>query len=352
MQKSLLRPFRKMALPVLAASMLVAPLPTALAQQPAVRVITTTATTQPFAYSIEALGTARANESIEITSKVSEVVARVRFEEGQAVEVGQVLVELASEELQAELAVAQANAAESRSQYERGLGLTKTRTISPSELQQLQAVMEVNDARVAAARARLANHVIRAPFAGRVGLRRISPGGLVSPGTVITTLDDMDPIKLDFELPETVLAALQAGLPVQARSVAYRDRVFSGTVASIDTRVDPVTRSVAARALIDNKDGLLKPGMFLNVTVLRSADQALVIPEEALVPVQDRQYLFVIEEGLARQRQVRIGRRSPGKVEILQGLSAGEEVVVEGTQGLREGTPVEIVQRRDAGAAD
>jgi len=319
----------------------------ALAQQAGVRVIVSKAATRPLPFSIEALGTARANESVEITSKVSEVVASIHFTEGQAVEAGQVLVELASEELRAELAVAQANAAESRSQYERGLGLSKTRTISPSELQQLQAIMDANEARVKAAQARLENYKIRAPFAGRVGLRRVSPGGLVSPGAVITTLDDLSVIKLDFEVPETVLASMQRGLVIQASSVAYPDETFAGTVASIDTRVDPVTRSVAVRALVPNQAGLLKPGMFLHVTVLHSDADALVIEEGAMVPVQDRQYVYVVEDGIARQRQVRIGRRSPGRVEVTEGLQAGEVIVVEGTQSLRDGAPVEIVESRD-----
>jgi len=318
-----------------------------VAQQAAARVIVSTVTTQALPYSIEALGTARANESVEITSKVSEVVASIHFTEGQAVQAGQVLVELASEEIRAELAVAQANAAESRSQYERGLGLSKTRTISPSELQQLQAIMDANEARVKAAQARLANYRIRAPFAGRVGLRRVSPGGLVSPGAVITTLDDLSVIKLDFEVPEAVLSSMQRGLVIQARSVAYPDQAFAGTVASIDTRVDPVTRSVAVRALLPNEAGLLKPGMFLHVTVLHSEADALVIAEGALVPVQDRQYVYVVEDGMVRQRQVRIGRRSPGRVEVSEGLRAGEIIVVEGTQSLRDGMTVEIVERRE-----
>lgn len=317
----------------------------ASAQQRAVRVITETVAEEDFPYEIEALGTARANESIEVTSKVAEIVTRIRFEEGQQVKAGDVLVELASSEAQAELAIARATAVESRSQYERGTELAKTRAISPSELQQLKAVMDANDARVRAAEARLADLTITAPFDGRVGLRRVSLGSLISPGTVITTLDDLSVIKLDFSVPETELAPLQPGLQVDARSVAFPGTTFTGKISSVDTRIDPVTRSVRVRALLANDEALLKPGMFLTVQVLRRGVDALVIPEQALVPIQDRQYVFVVEGTTASQREIRTGRRRPGQVEVIEGLAAGELIVIEGSQNLREGSTVEIVER-------
>jgi len=315
------------------------------AQQRAVRVITTQVTAEDFPYEIEALGTARANESIEVTSKVAEVITAIRFEEGTFVKAGDVLVELASNEARADLAIARANAVDSRSQYERGQQLAKTRSISPSELQQLKAMMDANSARVKAAEARLADLTISAPFDGRVGLRRVSLGSLISPGTVITTLDDLSVIKLDFTVPEIALAPLRPGLPVNARSVAFPEAVFDGEISSIDTRIDPVTRSVRVRALLANDDATLKPGMFLTVQVLRRGVNSLIIPEQALVPIQDRQYVFVIDGATAHQREIQTGRRRPGQVEVIEGLAAGEIVVIEGNQNLREGSTVEIVER-------
>ncbi len=315
------------------------------AQQRAVRVITTQVAAEDFPYEIEALGTARANESIEVTSKVAEVITAIRFEEGTLVKAGDVLVELASNEARADLAIARANAVDSRSQYERGQQLAKTRSISPSELQQLKALMDANSARVKAAEARLADLTISAPFDGRVGLRRVSLGSLISPGTVITTLDDLSVIKLDFTVPEIALAPLRPGLPVNARSVAFPEAVFDGEISSIDTRIDPVTRSVRVRALLANDDAKLKPGMFLTVQVLRRGVNSLVIPEQALVPIQDRQYVFVIDGATAHQREIQTGRRRPGQVEVIEGLAAGEIVVIEGNQNLREGSTVEIVER-------
>jgi membrane fusion protein (multidrug efflux system) len=315
------------------------------AQQRVVRVITTQVAAEDFPYEIEALGTARANESIEVTSKVAEVITAIRFEEGGLVKAGDVLVELANHEATANLAIARANAIESRSQYERGQQLAKTRSISPSELQQLKAIMDANSARVKAAEARLADLTITAPFDGRVGLRRVSLGSLISPGTVITTLDDLSVIKLDFAVPEVALAPLQPGLAVNARSVAFPDTSFDGKIASIDTRIDPVTRAVRVRALLDNDDALLKPGMFLTVQVLRRGISSLMIPEQALVPIQDRQYVFVIDGTTAHQREIQTGRRRPGQVEVIDGLAAGEIVVIEGNQNLREGSAVEMVER-------
>jgi membrane fusion protein (multidrug efflux system) len=193
---------------------------------------------------------------------------------------------------------------------------------------------------LAAASARLEDTVIRAPFSGRVGLRRVSVGTLISPGDVITTLDDTSVIKLDFSVPENFLASLREGLTIRATAPAFPGRSFAGSVGSIDSRVDMTTRSVTVRALLANEDGALKPGMFLNVTLANDEREALVIPEEALTPEAERQYVFVVTEGKVSRREVRIGVRRPGSVEVLAGLRAGERVIVEGTQKVRDGASV------------
>ena len=142
--------------------------------------------------------------------------------------------------------------------------------------------------------------IITAPFAGRVGLRNVSLGGLVNPGAVITTLDDLSVVKLDFSVPEVFLATLKPGLTVEARSDAYPGDSFSGKVASIDTRVDPTTRSVAIRALIDNREARLRPGMFMTLKLVRSEGDALMLPEQAIVPENERHYVFVVADGARR----------------------------------------------------
>ncbi len=292
----------------------------------------------------ESLGTTMANESVNITSKVSERVSRILFEEGQLVKAGQVLVELDTDEARANLAVASADFSESRSNFKRAEELDRTKSISQSELKQLQSAMEADQARVQAATARLADLTIRAPFDGYVGLRRISAGSLVSPGTIITTLDDLDTIKLDFYLPEVLMAKLKPGLEINATSIAYPDTAFAGKVISIDTRVDPVTRSIAIRARIPNAEGLLRPGMLMSVVLIQEEFDALVIPEQSLISEQSRQYVFVINQGRAEKRQVKTGRRRPGELEIVDGLVEGEMIVVEGTQRLQVGSEVEVLK--------
>jgi len=306
---------------------------------------------QAVARELRALGTARANEAVEITAKTSNIVAAIRFSDGGRVAKGAVLVELDSAQARADLAAAQAALTESNSQYQRAMELLPTQSLSKSQFDQIVATRAANAARVDAAKARLEDTVIRAPFGGRVGLRRISVGSLISPGTVITTLDDTSVIKVDFAVPESNLTALRAGLPVSVTSVAYPGKRFSGKVASVDSRVDPTSRSVLVRAELPNGEGLLKPGMFLNVELQRDQRTAVVIPEEALVPEQNRQFVFVVDGAMAEKREVRIGSRSPGSVEIVQGLRVGERIVVEGTVKLRDSGPVRDLAKDLGGPA-
>jgi membrane fusion protein (multidrug efflux system) len=305
-----------------------------------VPVVSQVVATESLARSTMAVGTARANESVEITAKTSNLIAAVRFTDGQSVARGAVLVELDSAQARADLAAAAAELTESVSQYSRARELFATQLVSRSQFEQLEATKLANAARVAAARARLEDTQIRAPFDGRVGLRRISVGSLISPGTVITTLDDTSVIKLDFAVPENTLAMLREGLEISATTSAYPERRFSGTVQSIDSRVDATTRAVTLRALIPNPDGALKPGMFMNVELTKDQRTAVVIPEEALVPEQNKQFVFVIEGEHARKREVTIGARRPGSVEVVAGLAAGERIIVEGTVKIRDGGEV------------
>jgi membrane fusion protein (multidrug efflux system) len=310
-----------------------------------VAVVAAIVTTERLASQINALGTARANEAIEVTSKTSNIVTAVRFSDGQRVQKGQVLVELDSAQARADLAAAAAASAESASQVKRSRELIDTRVISESQFETLEATMKANVARVAAARSHVDDTVIRAPFSGRVGLRRVSVGSLVNSGTTITTLDDLSVIKVDFSVPENFLAGLREGLKVTATAAAFPGRTFGGTVSSLDSRIDPVSRSVTVRANVPNADLALKPGMFLSVSLARDEHDALMVPEAALMPEQSRQFLFVIEAGRAVRREVQIGRRQPGRVEVVAGLKPGEQVIVEGTQKVREGGAVRVLDR-------
>jgi membrane fusion protein (multidrug efflux system) len=314
---------------------------------PPVAVVAAPARTQSLNVGIEAIGTAGANEAVSITSKTSNLVTAIHFTDGQAVRAGQVLVELDSAQARADLAAAQADFTESAAQYNRSRDLVAAQLVSQSQYDQLQGTMKANEARVAAARARLADTVIRAPFGGRVGLRRISVGTLISPGTVITTLDDASTIKVDFSVPDLYVGELRTGQAIIARTSAYPGREFRGIVSSVDSRVDPASRAVTVRAKVPNGDALLKPGMFLTVQLAQETRDALVVPEEALVPEQARQFVYVVEGDAVAKREVRLGRREPGLVEIVDGLAVGDRVVIEGTLKLRDGAPV----REQAAAA-
>ena len=186
-----------------------------------------------------------------------------------------------------------------------------------------------------------------APFDGVLGLRLISPGTLVQPGDKITTLADISLIKADFSIPESFLSALKIGQKINANSAAYQDRHFEGVVAAIDTRVDPVTRSVMVRAEIPNEDGSLLPGMLLTIDLRSNIQISLAVPEQAIVPIVDRKYVFLVTgENTVEQREITIGRRQPGIVEVLEGLKVGEPVITLGTHRVRRGQTVDV-QNKD-----
>jgi membrane fusion protein (multidrug efflux system) len=308
-----------------------------------VSVATTTVGAQDFVDRFTALGTATATDSIDVTSRVSSVVTRINFRESQEVTAGELLVELDSREIRADLALAEASLQQARSQFERGRSLAASRIISQAQMEELEAKMKIADAQVRAARTRLDHASIRAPFAGTVGLRRVSVGDLVGPDTVITTLDDTRSIRLEFSVPETFLSALSIGMKINATSAVYPGQRFAGTVASIDSRVDPVTRAIKVIATIPNADRRLKPGMFLTASLERARHDVLLVPEEALTPRQGRQFVFVVRDGRAVEREVEIGSRTPGLAEVRSGLGAGDVVVTEGTQRLRDGMPVQVL---------
>jgi membrane fusion protein (multidrug efflux system) len=297
---------------------------------------------------IEAVGTTQANESVEITSKASNTITAIRFQEGEEVQRGSVLVEMDDAQVRAALAEAEAALARSKSQYDRSRNLQSSKVLSVADLELVEATLKADEARVAAARARLDDTVIRASFKGRTGFRRVSVGSFVSPGSVITTLDDTSVIKLDFTVPETYLFVLSRGLPVTAAAAGLPDRIFEGVVTNMDSRIDPVTRSVIVRAEIPNPDGLLRQGMFMTVALQGEVTPTLLVPEEALVPERGHAYVFVVKDNVVERREVHTGKRRPGFVEIVDGVAEHERVVVDGTQNVRDGS---VVQETTASGA-
>ena len=293
---------------------------------------------------VEAVGTALANEAVVITPKVSGIVARIAFGEGVRVEAGAVLVELDATELNADLEAHRVVLKQARRRLDRARALYRNRAVSKARIDELEAEHEAAKARVRAGEARLQDHVIQAPFGGRLGLRRVSPGALVNPGTEITTLDDTSRIKVDFRVPESVLSLARPGLPIEAESVSY-DETFRGVVKTLDSRVDPLTRSIELRTEFPNPDGRLKPGMFLTARIaIDSRDNAILIPEEALISQGATHFVFLVRDGKAIRTRVGIGERSSGEVEIRDGVAATDVVVVRGLQKIRDGSAVKPIE--------
>ncbi|MDG2242400.1 MAG: efflux RND transporter periplasmic adaptor subunit [Rhodospirillaceae bacterium] len=301
---------------------------------------------------LEAIGTLQANESIFVTARTQGIVEKINFSDGGAVEEGTALVHFDEDEERARLQVELANLEEQRKQFERIAGLARANATSEARFDEQQAAVKKAEANVAAARARLSDYTIRAPFAGRLGTRRISVGALVTPGTVITTLDDLSIVKLDFSVPETFLSTLSVGLDIEATTAAYSDEVFKGQVISIDTRVNPTTRSVDIRAEILNDDRRLRPGMLMVVDLIKDRRESLMIAEESLVPSENQQFVFVVSNDNRVERvPVTIGRRRPGSVEVLEGLELGDLVVTEGNTSLTSGNSVRILNESDVRGA-
>ncbi|MBU3021028.1 efflux RND transporter periplasmic adaptor subunit [Aestuariibacter sp. A3R04] len=305
----------------------------------------TSVTMQTFPVTIEALGTANANESLTITAQQTERVTSVLFEDGEEVKAGQRLVQLNDAEERARIAELEANISEAKRQLERVENLVKTRAASEQIVDEQQARVKSLEAQLDVAKAQLDNLQVKAPFAGVLGIREISKGSLIQPGDVITTLDDISVIKVNFSVAEGQLASLKTGQRVVARSVAYPGRTFEGTISAVNTRIDPVSRSVLVRALIANENKQLRPGMLLQITLEKRVLQTLIIPEKALVPVQDRQYVFVVSDNTVEQREVVIGERKPGIVQVVSGLSEGEVVVTEGTLRVQQGSKVRVLNQ-------
>ena len=305
----------------------------------------------PFADTMNALGTAIANESVDLIANRTDLVTAVHFTDGQKVDKGAVLVELQTAEEQARLAEAKALLEDREAAYQRAVELHAKGISSESEVTAALAQMNAAKSRVLTLEETIKDHVITAPFAGVLGLRRVSVGALVQPATVIATLDDLSFVKVDFTIPETWLSAVRVGQAVLVRSDAWPDTSFRGEVVAIDTRLDPRTRSVTIRARVANPDMKLRPGMLMKVEVDRGEQPSRQVPEEALVQKGDTHYVFVVgEDSVAHRVDVEIGRRLVGRVEVLGGVEEGQKVVVEGLVRMRDGAAVEVVGVRDGAA--
>lgn len=312
--------------------------------------------TEDWSDRIEALGTLRANETVVLTASVTDTITSIHFDDGQRVEKGAVLVEMTDEEESALVAEMTARLSEAKRQLDRLKALPNSGAVSESLYDQREREFEAANAQLAAMKSRLKDRLIIAPFDGVVGLRNISAGALVEPGDEITTLTDDSIMKLDFSVPALFLPSLKKGLPIVAHTEAYPERSFKGEVSGIDSRVDPVTRAISVRALLSNEEKLLKPGLLMNVELHYSPRTALVVPEEALIPSGSSNAVFVVDETskVVERREVSIGSRRKGEVEVVSGVSEGELVITHGTMAARPESPVQILayQKQGEGIQD
>lgn len=297
----------------------------------AVSVVTKEVVEREFTDIVEALGTAGARESVVLTARVSDTVSKVFFEGGQLVKKGDLLVALEDAEEQAQLSEAKANLQEAQSQFARTEDLVTRGNASTATLDAQRRNVDEARFRLIAAQARLNDLRIVAPFDGVLGLRQISEGSLITQNNPITTIDAIDIINLDFSVPERFIATLAPGQKVNARVEAFPARVFEGVVETVDSRVNPMTRSVIVRATVKNDDRALKPGILMTVEVISRTWRGLAVPEESVVPTGGSDYVFVKNGDIAERRRVTLGIRRPGYVEVVEGLSGSERVVVEGT---------------------
>lgn len=305
-------------------------------------VVIATAVMAPIRDEVEAIGTNKAFESVTITPKVTDMVTALKFDDGDIVKKGALLVQLQNAEQIAKVKAAQFKVSDNQREFARIRSLVTSRTVAELERDRLQTLIDTTRAELEQAQASLNDRTILAPFNGRLGLRQISVGSLVSPGTVITTLDDISKIKLDFSVPERFIQDLAPGKDVEAKAVAFPDVIFKGVVTSIDSRVNPTTRTVIVRAEIPNPELRLLPGMLMKVKLIKRSREALMLPESAIIPIQNSHYVYSVNaDKVIERKQVTIGIRTRGWVEILDGLALGESVVIRGLLKVHPGDKVQ-----------
>ncbi|WP_158044345.1 efflux RND transporter periplasmic adaptor subunit [Skermanella pratensis] len=296
---------------------------------------------------IEAVGTTRPRQSIEVIADDSGRVDEILFETGQRVEQGQPLVRLDRGIQEANLAEAEAVLTDARAQLDRARQLISNNAVSEARVDELRAAFLTAEARVAAERQRLRDRTVNAPFAGIVGLREVDMGARVTDSTVLTRLDDLSVIELEFAVPERFFGAIRHGQPVSATSTAFPDTDFTGTVAAIDTRIDAVSRSFRVRAEFPNPEGRMPGGLFMLARVtLSTRPDAILIPEEAVVAEGRSNFVYRIigtpAEPRAERVEIRLGQRRVGEVEVIEGIGIGDRVVTAGLQRLRPGSAVRL----------
>lgn len=296
---------------------------------------------------LAAVGSVVATQNVYITTEVAGQVQKILFESGQSVEAGDVILQLDDSVDQAELAGLITRVELAKLQFDRNAKLIKDRSVSQSEYDRLHADLGIAEATINSKRAVVGKKNIRAPFGGRLGISDVNLGQYLSPGVRIVSLQTLDPVYVDFMLPERHFDLISSGQKVLVSVQAYPGKVFEGAVTAIDPGIDPGTRTLRARATLQNPDHLLRHGMFAEVrTALPLRDNILTLPRTALTynPYGESVFLITSQNGASKveRRQVKSGELRNGRIEIIEGLEAGDKVVSAGHQKLRNDQQVEI----------
>lgn len=331
------------------------------APQPAISISAATAVEQPWQGRLPAIGTLKAYQGVDLSAEVEGIVREVLFQSGQKVERGQPLIQLDSEVERASLATAEAERSLAQIEYERGRSLVSRSNISKSEFDRLASTLQKATASVAQLKAQLDKKRINAPFSGTIGIRQVDPGTYLSPGAAIATLQDLSRLNVDFFLPEQQAPQLAVGQRVQISVAAYPGEAFEGRISAINPKVENETRNLQVRATLANPDEKLLPGMFANLQVLLPGDNALItVPETAITYTLYGNSVYLITEKkddkgelvkdgdgkaqlVVERHFVTTGERRDGRVVILKGLQAGQQVVTSGQLKLDNGSHVAIV---------
>jgi membrane fusion protein, multidrug efflux system len=302
----------------------------------------------PIQRRLTAVGSLRSNESVILRPEVAGRIAHIRFNEGEQVTQDQALVELDNSIYRAELEDAQASIELSQANYDRAIdllkrntGTTKARDEALAELRRAEAALEL-------AKARLDKTVIKAPFDAVAGLRKISVGDFVDVGQDMVNLEQIDPLKVDFRVAEVYVGAVRPGQQLQLRVDAFAGDQFTGKVYAIDPLIDESGRSILLRANLPNQDGRLRPGLFARITlVLNERNDAIQVPEQALMPQGQDQFVFKVVDGKAALTKVEVGIRRDGMAEIVSGLGPNDQVVTAGQLKIRDGAAIKPVPKAE-----
>ena len=291
--------------------------------------------------SVTAVGSLRSDESVIVRAEQSGRITALNFKEGQPVKAGLVLVQLDDSLARAELEQAKANQKLAKAKFDRAVELQQKNFISGQARDEAENALRVADATVSLAEAKLTKLVIKSPFSGTVGLRSASVGDYVKDGQDIVNLEKTDPIKVDFKVPELFQSKISVGQALSVSLDALPGKPYSGRVYAVNPQLDTAGRAVVLRAQMDNHGGALKPGMFARVRLtLADTGDTVVVPEQSVAMQGEEQIMFKVVDGRAMRTKVEVGQRRDGKVEIVEGISGSDTIVVAGWQRLRDGAAV------------